>query len=657
MIVAIAQMAKVIIVSHRSEVSDLLEALQSEGICQVLNAEEAAVSKELGEIEGGPRRPKDIEVLLARLEKSIEFVKSYATAPKGLAAALAPRTVIDEPAYEKVVSSKRILDIIDRCEMLEASMERTKAKIESLQATIETLGPWEALETPVEEIGRLHRARCWAGLIPIQHFGQILGTMAELGAAVETVGSTGNKYACLVVSLNEVADDVAKALRTAEFETASFEGMTGKVDLLIAEHRAKLAVAHKRLAEQDAEAAVLGENLLKLRILYDHYHNLLSREQTRGAAPATEHTVLLEGWVKQKDYPQLETIVSRFGASSLARIEPAEDEKPPVEIDNKHVIKPFEVVTRLYGMPQHFEVDPTAFLAPFFALFFALCLTDAGYGLVMIALVALFLKKMQGDKKLMWMLGICSVLTVGAGALTGGWFGNAHEYLPNAFGDFREWVLWFDPLVKPMHFFYLALGLGYFQIMVGLMIAFGHNIKRKDYVAAVIDQLTWLVMLNSVVIYAATQGGGYAHIGSLFGKFALVPAGGIFLFSHREGGWGGRLGMGAYNLFSAIFYMGDVLSYLRLMALGMVTAGLAMAVNVIAGIAAEIPYGIGFVLMIVVLVGGHGFNLAISGLSAFVHTLRLQYVEFFPKFLIGGGRAFQPLSKEYKHIYIGKVQG
>jgi len=114
--------------------------------------------------------------------------------------------------------------------------------------------------------------------------------------------------------------------------------------------------------------------------------------------------------------------------------------------------------------------------------------------------------------------------------------------------------------------------------------------------------------------------------------------------------------MGAYNLFSAIFYMGDVLSYLRLMALGMVTAGLAMAINVIAKITSEIPYGIGFVLMIAVLIGGHGFNLAISGLSAFVHTLRLQYVEFFPKFLVGGGKSFDPLSKQYKHIYIDKTQ-
>ena len=188
--------------------------------------------------------------------------------------------------------------------------------------------------------------------------------------------------------------------------------------------------------------------------------------------------------------------------------------------------------------------------------------------------------------------------------------------------------------------------------MTGLFVAFCHNIKQRDYASAVFNQLTWLVMLNSVVIFGASKGGFVpAHIGGIFGKVAIVPAVMILLFSERQGGWGGRLGMGFYNLFSSIFYLGDVLSYLRLMALGMVGAGLAMAINVIAGISLKIPY-IGIVVMAVVLVGGHLFNLILAVLSAFVHTLRLQYVEFFPKFLIGGGRPFQPLTKEYKNIYI-----
>ena len=403
-------------------------------------------------------------------------------------------------------------------------------------------------------------------------------------------------------------------------------------------------------------AAALSEDLLKLEILCDHYSNLLEREQTRGTAPATQRTVLLEGWVKERDYKRLEKTVSRFGASSLSRVEPAEDEEIPVEIENKNYVRPFEVITRLYGMPQHFEVDPTVFLAPFFALFFALCLTDAGYGLVIIALMGLFIKKIQGDKKLMWMLGICAAATVVAGALTGGWFGNAiQQFVPGM--KEKRLDLWFDPIQQPMVFFGLALILGYVQILTGLVIAFGHNLKRKDYVAAVCDQLTWLIMLNSVVIFLASYFQVVPpEIGRFFGYLVLVPAAVILLFSHREGGWGGRIGMGVYNLFSGIFYLGDVLSYLRLMALGMVTGGLAMAINIIAETARGIPYGIGIVAMIIVLVGGHGFNMAISGLGAFVHTLRLQYVEFFPKFLIGGGRSFEPLSKEYRHIYIKREE-
>jgi V/A-type H+-transporting ATPase subunit I len=222
-------------------------------------------------------------------------------------------------------------------------------------------------------------------------------------------------------------------------------------------------------------------------------------------------------------------------------------------------------------------------------------------------------------------------------------------------------MLWFDPFENPMMFFGLSLAVGYIQIMTGLLIAFVHNLVRKDYIAAACDQLTWLVMLNSLVLFGISKGGIISvQTGKFFGFLALVPAVTILLFSNREGGWGGRIGMGAYNLFSTIFYVGDVLSYLRLMALGMVTAGIGMAVNVMAKVIVEIftgfgiPYFVGFIAMIFVLLIGHAGNLAMSGLGAFVHTLRLQYVEFFPKFFIGGGRKFEPLNKEYKHIYIKK---
>jgi len=658
---AIVPMAKILIVSHHSEAAQLLEALQREGICQILNAEEAMVSKDTPGLAATGERPRDIEKLLSRLQKCIAFLQGFGDPTKALVSMLAPRVVVDEESYERIIADEQILKIIDRCEQLEAAIEKAKSRRESLRGTIQELLPWQSLATPVEEIGPLARTICQAGMMPVGQLKYVQDNISELGGAIQQIGETENRYACLVVYLKENTNEVQKLLRAAEFAPVNFAAMlvlseaegTGTAAELIKQHEDKLSEQELLLQKHIDSATKLSKDLLKLEILYDHYWNLLNREQTKGAAPATQRTVVLEGWVKEKDYRRLEKIVSAFGASSLSRVKPAEDEQVPVEIENKQIIRPFELITRLYGMPQHSNIDPTIFLAPFFALFFGICLGDACYGLVMVAATVLLVRKMQGDKKLLWMLGACSVFAILVGALTGSWFGNAVTAFVPSLEPLRKRLMWFDPLEKPLMMLGVTLILGYVQLMSGLVIAFVHNLRMKDYAAAVFEQLTWLVMLNSLLLLGLSKAGVIsADVGKLFGRLAVVPAVLIVLLSSRQGGWGGRLGLGAYNLFSAVFYLGDVLSYLRLMALGMVSSGLAMAVNLIAGLTLKIPYGIGIVLMILVFIGGHGFNLILSVLGAFVHTMRLQFVEFFPKFLVGGGKAFQPLCKEYKHIYM-----
>jgi len=658
---AIVPMAKILIVSHHSEAAQLLEALQREGICQILNAEEAMVSKDTPGLAATGERPRDIEKLLSRLQKCIAFLQGFGDPTKALVSMLAPRVVVDEESYERIIADEQILKIIDRCEQLEAAIEKAKSRRESLRGTIQELLPWQSLATPVEEIGPLARTICQAGMMPAGQLKYVQDNISELGGAIQQIGETENRYACLVVYLKENTNEVQKLLRAAEFAPVNFAAMlvlseaegTGTAAELIKQHEDKLSEQELLLQKHIDSATKLSKDLLKLEILYDHYWNLLNREQTKGAAPATQRTVVLEGWVKEKDYRRLEKIVSGFEASSLSRVKPAEDEQVPVEIENKQIIRPFELITRLYGMPQHSNIDPTIFLAPFFALFFGICLGDACYGLVMVAATVLLVRKMQGDKKLLWMLGACSVFAILVGALTGSWFGNAVTAFVPSLEPLRKRLMWFDPLEKPLMMLGVTLILGYVQLMSGLVIAFVHNLRMKDYAAAVFEQLTWLVMLNSLLLLGLSKAGVIsADVGKLFGRLAVVPAVLIVLLSSRQGGWGGRLGLGAYNLFSAVFYLGDVLSYLRLMALGMVSSGLAMAVNLIAGLTLKIPYGIGIVLMILVFIGGHGFNLILSVLGAFVHTMRLQFVEFFPKFLVGGGKAFQPLCKEYKHIYM-----
>ncbi len=656
---AIAKMAKIVIVTHRTEAPKVLESLQDEGLCQILNAEQAMLTKDYPELCCQGKRPREVEELLGRLEKAVAFLEDYYEDDRStVESMLAPRRVVGRSVYQQVISDKKLLKVLEDVENTQRYIEELRGRIDGLEDTLEMLEPWQGLETPVEELDQMEQAQCITGLLPKRSLDEITGKLEQMGAIVEQVGSTRSHTALLIVALSEKAGDIQKMLRTVDFDYTSFAGMKGKVSDLIGEYRENLEQAKQEIEDYYGKAREQSKEILKLQILRDHNANLLQRESTHGNVPISEETVFLEGWVKERNYSRLEKVIAGFSASSLSRIEPPEDEKPPVEVDNSSSAKPFEVITRLYGMPQHWEVDPTVLLAPFFIVFFALCLTDAAYGVIIAAVMAFALKRKQGDKKLVRLLCWSGVLTIAAGALTGGWFGAAVRDVAMGAGltgiaGAIEAITIFDPMSQPMVFFVLAIILGYIQVMFGLVVALVVNLQKRDFVAAIFDQVSWLVMLNGLAIYAM------ASAETIFPKamagiviwFVLVSAAAILFFSHREGGIGARIGMGAYNLFSTVFYLGDILSYLRVMALGLATAGVAMAVNVIAETSLGMPY-IGIILAILLFVGGHAFNIAMSGLGAFVHTMRLQFVEFFPKFLVGGGEEFKPLSREYKHIYV-----
>jgi V/A-type H+-transporting ATPase subunit I len=639
---AVERMMKILIAAYRSEAGELLEKLQQAGIVQILDAERAMVSKDWPELHIDVERPKELEDMVARLDKCLTFLSRLAT-DKGPVSILQPLAVVDSAGYSEVVSGAEALDLLDRAGGLESEIDRLNTDYENLQGTYEAFLPWRELSTPIEEVGQLKTTTCIAGLVGQQHFGEVTEKLCELGAAIEQVGSTSSAHACLVVCMNESAGEVQKVLRSGDFEAARFEGMTGMAGDFLADCEQRLSTIKAELAEARAAAAGIAKDRLKLQILYDHYQNLLAREQTQALSPATQNVLLFEGWVRKEDYRRLEEIVSTFSAATVTEVLPGEGEEPPVEIRNHRAIRPFEVITRLYGMPQYLELDPTAYFAPFFAIFFGLCMTDAGYGLLMIVGSLYFLKKFQGDKKFAMLMVICSGTTIIAGALTGGWFGDAIQVLDiGPLVKARAAILkfGFDPMENPQMFFILSLVIGYFQLQFALAIAFFDKLSRKDYLGAVGAHLSLMVMLNFLGLYLFGAKLGISEpVRGVLLKAAAVPAVLIFLFSHREGGIGARLGMGAFNLFSTIFYIGDTLSYVRLMALGMVTAGFAAAINQMAGMAKDVPY-VGFIFAIVVLLILHSFNLAMGILGAFVHTLRLQYVEFFPKFFEGDTDTF-----------------
>jgi len=654
---ALSKMTKVLIVSHRSEAAQLLEKLQHAGIIEILNAERAICSKEYPEMVTEARGDRQAENLADRLQTAIEFLKKNSTKKTSI---LAPRDIVNARQYQDTITSTEAISLLEKSENCLNTIEKLITEKTKAQSIIDSLSPWKAMDALLEDITPTENTTAFAGLIPEKNLPDVEAQLKDLNACVEQIDKADKKIVVVIACLKENTSEVQKALRANDFENANFENLTGKPADIIDQQLTNLKDIETKLKTNYDQAAELSQKLTDLGILFDHYTNKSLREQTEAKVPLTEHAVFYEGWVKQKDYKKLEAIVEPFEASSMNEMALVEGEEAPVELENKNFfINPFESITRLYGMPKRTEFDPTALLAPFFAIFFALCLTDAAYGIIIVIICAFILKKLQADKKLIWMLLLCSVVTIVAGALTGGWFGAGLEefakaknitWLANGIDKMRV----FDPLSNPMPFLKLSILLGYIQVMAGLLAGFIHNMRRKAFIPGFCDHFSWLLLINSiVVIFISTTGSIPPYCGTIAKLLVAVGAILIVSGSHREGGIGARIGMGLYNLTGAIFYVGDILSYLRLMALGLGTAGVAIAVNIIAKLLIDIPY-VGFILAGIILIVGHLFNIAMSALGAFIHSLRLQFVEFFPKFLVGGGRQFEPLTKEYKHVYINE---
>lgn len=651
-------MKKILIASHKDQAGQLLETIQHKGIMELLDSERSVVTKEWPELESIWERPRKIEEKLDMLEKAIAFLTEYAEKKGGLTAALAPKTVIEQKHFTSVVSGSQTNKTLQEVLDLEKKIENLSAELDNISAQIQYLQPWQNMQTPVEEIGNLNKTAVLAGFLSEKNYSEALINLSKL-AVFEKVSQTGSTTAFYAVAFKENIPEIQKFLRSIDFETANFTGLKGTAAELIKNFNANSEKLRQELQDAQKNAKEISGSLLDLEIMADYYRNVLSKHKAQMTSPQSEKVFLFEGWVKKKDFAELKKIVSQFDASSITEIPIRKDEEIPVEIDNPKFLRPFETVTRLYGMPHSSSVDPTPFLAPFFAIFLGLCMADVGYGLILAVLFWWLGKKIQAGKYAIMLFFFCSFTTILAGLITGSWFADTISALIpqntkvfHILNTVKNKCLLVDPIAQPIPFIIMTLAIGYFQMMFGFCIAMVRNLMQKNFVAAVCDQLVWLVFFNNFLVIAIIKFGKLpASLMPVSVGVAIICAIVILLFAVREGSWGSRIGMGAFQLFSAVFFVGDTLSYCRLMALAMVGAGFGMAINVLVKMLMDIPY-IGFFAGALLFVVGHLFNIALSLLGAFVHSMRLQFIEFFPKFFSGGGTDFRPLTKEYKHILI-----
>ncbi|MCC8035597.1 MAG: V-type ATP synthase subunit I [Rikenellaceae bacterium] len=408
----------------------------------------------------------------------------------------------------------------------------------------------------------------------------------------------------------------------------------------------KIAAIDRLEAERDSlmkeiERAAASVDLIEQHGLAEE--SLLHLEQVSGSASeAADGTlVIMEGWATAATEAKVDAALADYPDLFYLKSDPTPQDEPPVLLKNNRFNRMFEIIGSFYSLPKYGTLDLTPFFGPFYVLFFGLCLADAGYGLIIFTAGLVMLKKLKGSQQPLARLVISLGLsTMVCGTFLGSFFGIQLGEV-EAFGNFRKYIL------SPDNMFLLALGIGIFQIIFGMCLKVV-NLTMQYGFRYSLSTIGWiLVLVSSLVAGLSPEGSGFG----LFSTAHLVIAGiGVFMMLFLNTPKKNpfiNLGTGLWNLYNDLTgIVGDTLSYVRLFALGLSGGILALVFNQLAiGLSPDIPV-VRQIVMVIILVLGHGITIFMSTLSAFVHPIRLTFVEFYKNAgFETAQREFRPLKR------------
>lgn len=663
---ALAKVTKINIIAHQKYQHDFLEVLQNLGFTQLEDYS--------GDLEKANLNQKiaELDYQLAGIKFSLDFLAKYETEKKSLKEIINPKISLNLVELERIVKEFNCPEKVKEIQEIESGINEASSFKEKLNLELNQITPWQKLSfIPNQQknetnfafrfinvseniyhdlINKLEKKTPLSTLEKVDEFGQ--GKKSARGGS-----ASGRKEILAVIFYQkERESNVAEILTSLNIKVTELPDLEKTIPERIKEINHRIDEADSRIEKLTREAERLAINQLNLKIAFDYYTWQKEKLISQQKAGKTWQTFSLIGWI---DEALIRTLEKELGKITddfvIEKLPIAKDESIPIIFKNTWAF-PFEAVTDIYGAPSYTEPDPTPYLAPFFILFFGLCLTDAGYGIVLALLAWLGIKIFKLPKenqKLFKVLMYGGVITFFAGALTGGWFGIVIDTLKIGWlKDLLTSIRIIDPVKDPIRMLLFALALGVTQIITGLIISIYWKIKQGDIKSAILDSGMWLYFLLAILFWGATKVGLLTFAPAKY----LVWAGAIGLVLTQGRSAKNpilKLATGVISLYGLVSYFSDVLSYSRLLALGLATSIIAMIINLIAQLTINaIPY-LGWVIAIFILIGGHVFNIIINTLGAFIHSSRLQFVEFFPKFMgEGGGKIFQPFRKEAKYIRI-----
>ncbi|MCL1940296.1 MAG: V-type ATP synthase subunit I [Synergistaceae bacterium] len=665
---SVAELKKAVLYYHKSIQDDVLLTLQKSGVCEIIPGNEGndETAAALGSKTSAAAKVTKCDAALADLRFLLRFLEPYYKDPvSGIARAFG-----EKPSN----SLSELAELADHCNITEKSeavrgYERKLSSIrtELLQSdnTKAILANLSGFPHGVNIFGSKGRVRAAAGSLPF------VQSEAWKQSLLNEIGSDCEIYLAppkikerdiwgVVMYAAERENEVAEICSKNNFSASdlNFSGAQGSVSEQLASIKTrqdKLHSEEKSIQEEVAKYA--GENVETLRKLVDYYGILKERYQAFASGEFTGSAVVTSFWVPSSDLPDIEAKLKSLGVCELVTTDPSKDDDVPSLIRNAKLDLPFETLTKLYSSPRYGAMDPTPKLAPFFFIFFGMCLGDAGYALIMAGLIWFVFGKYKkiptSIKEFLRLFLFVSVSTFVYGAITGSFFGDLFAVVPflKPLNAVRNFITLTDPLANPILVLGISLAFGVIHLFYGMILAFKICWKDENYVDAIFDKAAWLIFLTGIILIAVTGSGILKWLAvaiTLVGALMIMFYAGLEkknIFS--------KIIAGLLALYGATSWLGDVLSYSRLLALGLASAAIAMIINLLAGLVVGVPY-VGWLIAAIIVVGGHLFNLAINVLGAFVHSLRLQYVEFFSKFYTGGGREFNTFSCNAKYINISE---
>lgn len=561
-----------------------------------------------------------------------------------------------EVTYERFMFEDKAQEgLLDSVETNIMALNAANTKIRKEKELLDKYYPFRDVDLKVKDLKQSSLVRYHIGYINEDNLESAIEYLNKNNVPFESLVKSDYGSALLLASYYEEDEAISNGITNYSFSEVELPDIDISLKDYIIDIENDLQIEQAKVTECQENLEVLAKSKNQLSLMYDRIQAKIDRKSITFGK--TERSFYLDGWVRSDQVVLLEKTVADITKEfDIEFSEPAEADLPPTAVKNNKFISQFETITNMFSVPNHKEIDPNPAMAIWYWLIFGIMMGDIGYGILMLSLFGLgllFIKPKGAFKKLISVFFYSGITSIIAGILFGSFFGANFDLgalIGNLFG--QQWTsVLLNPVTDPLVMLGFSLVFGILHIINGLGFKMAILIKRKDYIGAIADGLSWILILIGLVFVAAqiiiwTSLVVLSYIGlGLAGLGAVIL---LVLAGRKSKNIFGKIFGGLGALYKSTSYISDILSYSRILALSLSTAVIASTMNLLAGMIQGSVVGI--ILSIFVYLIGHIFNFAMGMLSTYVHDGRLQYIEFFGKFYEGGGYLFEPFAIRLKHI-------